>query len=99
MQLHTQLWTNFEPGIQPRVRSLSSRNGITRSSSLRVTLGSFFAVFVCLGAFAENGQEAWLRYASMSQAQAAQYQSLPGTVVVLGDSVVLESAQKELVGG
>ena len=99
MQLHNQPWTNFEPSIQPWVRSLSSRNAFTRSSCLSFTLGSFFVVFVCLGAFAENGQEAWLRYASMSQAQAAQYQSLPGTVVVLGDSVVLESAQKELVGG
>ena len=49
--------------------------------------------------FAESGEAAWLRYARLTPALAAQYESLPATVVLLGDSPVLESAQSEIVRG
>ncbi len=49
--------------------------------------------------FAENGHEAWLRYARLDSKVIAKYASLPDTVVVLGDSGVLHSAQGELIRG
>ncbi len=50
-------------------------------------------------AHAETGYDAWLRYAPLPQASAQEYKSLPAVVVVLGDSVVLKSAQEEMIRG
>ena len=51
------------------------------------------------GARADNGADAWLRYARLQPSIAAQYRSLPKNVIVLGDSPVLQSAQHELIRG
>src|SRR5262245_26121461 len=48
---------------------------------------------------AETGAEAWLRYAPLGETQAAKYSSLPASVVVLGDSLLLHSAQQEVIRG
>ncbi len=48
---------------------------------------------------ADTGENAWLRYARLQPAIAAQYKSLPTEVIVLGDSPVLMSAQHELIRG
>jgi alpha-glucuronidase len=48
---------------------------------------------------AETGAEAWLRYAPLGETEAARYSSLPASVVVLGDSLVLHSAQQEMIRG
>jgi alpha-glucuronidase len=48
---------------------------------------------------AETGAEAWLRYSPLSPQAARSYQQLPSKTVLLGDSVVLHSAQQELVRG
>ncbi|PYY12422.1 MAG: hypothetical protein DMG61_16575, partial [Acidobacteria bacterium] len=48
---------------------------------------------------AETGEDAWLRYARLEQRVAQQYQSLPVTVVALGDSAVIHNAQQELIRG
>jgi alpha-glucuronidase len=48
---------------------------------------------------AETGEDAWLRYAPLAQADAAKYQSLPASVTVLADSSVLTTAQSELIRG
>ncbi|HWC17505.1 MAG TPA: alpha-glucuronidase family glycosyl hydrolase, partial [Terriglobales bacterium] len=48
---------------------------------------------------AETGEEAWLRYAQLSAQETKQYQSLPSSLVVLGDSPLLKSAQQELMRG
>src|SRR4051812_3857001 len=48
---------------------------------------------------AETGYEAWLRYARLNPAAAAQYDRLPRTLVVLGDSPILSAAREELVRG
>ena len=65
-----------------------------------------FALMVVVWAFAavphlraETGSDAWLRYAPLSAKAAAPYQSLPAATVILGDSEVLTTAQKELVRG
>lgn len=48
---------------------------------------------------AENGADAWLRYAPLDKQAAQRYANLPATVVVLGSSPVLDSAKSELVRG
>jgi alpha-glucuronidase len=48
---------------------------------------------------AETGYEAWLRYAPLADSARLRYQSLPATVVVLGRSEVLDSADIELQRG
>ena len=48
---------------------------------------------------ADNGEDAWVRYARLQPSIAAQYKSLPEEVLVLGDSPVLTSAQNELIRG
>jgi alpha-glucuronidase len=45
---------------------------------------------------AETGAEAWLRYAPLDSRSAGKYQRLPVTIVALGDSIVLRTAQQEL---
>jgi alpha-glucuronidase len=48
---------------------------------------------------AETGADAWLRYAPLSEAERARYVTLPASLVVLGNSPLLRSAQDELVRG
>ncbi len=60
--------------------------------------------FLCATAFpsvidAETGAEAWLRYSALSPQAAKGYVRLPGNTVLLGDSLVLKTAQQELVQG
>jgi alpha-glucuronidase len=50
-------------------------------------------------AAAETGADAWLRYSPLSGHAAKPYDRLPGKIVPLGDSLVLKSAQMELVQG
>jgi len=51
-------------------------------------------------ASAETGADAWLRYERITDPAArAQYATLPGAVVMLGDSIVFRSAHDELVRG
>jgi alpha-glucuronidase len=47
----------------------------------------------------ELDRQAWLGYARLDPQAAKTYEQLPEKVVVLGDSVVLRSAQRELVDG
>ena len=59
-----------------------------------------FILFGCLSeVFAETGEDAWLRYARLEPEQALSYRDLPATIVVVGDSELLASAQSELVRG
>src|SRR5579863_3697917 len=55
--------------------------------------------FVPTGAQAETGAEAWLRYAPLEKLAAQMYSDLPASVVVLGDSPLLNSAKRELLRG
>jgi alpha-glucuronidase len=48
---------------------------------------------------AENGYDAWLRYAPLAKSAAHQYQSLPKIVSVRTPSPVVQSAQEELIRG
>jgi glycosyl hydrolase family 67 len=66
----------------------------------RINSSLVVLLFVLCGvSFAENGAYAWLRYAPLDPQIVQTYQSLPAATVVLGDSPVLASAQKELVSG
>jgi alpha-glucuronidase len=49
---------------------------------------------------AENGRDAWLRYAALDEAAARQYRAtLPAVVTSFGDSPLIESARQELLRG
>jgi len=48
---------------------------------------------------AETGADAWLRYAPLDTSVAQKFSALPESVVVLGDSPVLDSAKAELIRG
>src|ERR1700730_6647786 len=48
---------------------------------------------------ADTGQDAWLRYAPLETTAKAKYASLPASVVALGDSPVLRTAQEEMIRG
>src|SRR5580704_2568065 len=59
-------------------------------------------LFVAFGAScarAETGGDAWLRYAPLEESAAQKYSVLPASVVVIGDSPVLDSAKAELIRG
>src|SRR6266566_7076198 len=48
---------------------------------------------------AESGYDAWLRYAPIAEAARSRYASLPGSVVALGNSMVVSTAREELTRG
>ncbi len=48
---------------------------------------------------AETGHDAWLRYARLQPTAAERYRALPVTAFSLGDTLVLNTAQAELVRG
>src|SRR5713101_6279636 len=48
---------------------------------------------------AEASRDAWLRYAPLESAVRSKYESLPASVVVLGNSAVLRTAQGEMIRG
>ncbi len=48
---------------------------------------------------AETGAEGWLRYAPLARETAARYDSIPNSVIAVGNSEVLNSARGELVRG
>jgi alpha-glucuronidase len=56
-------------------------------------------MFAIAPARAEDGHEAWLRYAPIDASAAKIYASLPHAIAVQGDSVVLRSAREELSRG
>lgn len=47
----------------------------------------------------ETGAAAWLRYAPLDKQVALNYAALPASVVVIGDSPILNSAKSELIRG
>jgi alpha-glucuronidase len=48
---------------------------------------------------AETGAEGWLRYAPIESQTARKYERLPATVVALRDSLIVKTAQQELIRG
>ena len=58
-----------------------------------------FVYLLAATASAETGAEAWLRYSALSPQGIKTYQRLPRKIAVLGDSVVLKTAEQELVRG
>jgi len=72
-----------------------------RSSFLRV---AYFAGFLALlfpphKLHGDNGYDAWLRYAPLKEKERATFGSFPATLVVRGDSPLLQTSQKELIRG
>ncbi len=85
----------LSPLILVAMRSTRSINSALRFAVLGAALICVWAVT----AAAETGAEAWLRYSALSPQAAKTYRRFPRKIVVLDDSVVLKTAQQELVRG
>ena len=59
--------------------------------------GVLCAIALSVPLDAETGAEAWLPYSALSPQTAKMYERLPGKTVLLGDSLVLKTAQQELI--
>src|SRR5215467_14518843 len=71
-----------------------------RSGFLRVFLAGFLVIlYPAQKLHADNGYDAWLRYAPLKGAERAKFAAFPSTLVVRGDSPLLETSQKELIRG
>lgn len=68
-----------------------------RSNWLAALILCMMAAFAT--ASAEDGSQVWLRYVRASDQEAHRYASLPASTVVLGKSIVLTTAQNELIRG
>ncbi|MGO9589494.1 MAG: alpha-glucuronidase family glycosyl hydrolase, partial [Candidatus Acidiferrales bacterium] len=64
-----------------------------------IFVGLLTALWPVANLRADNGYDAWLRYAQLTNAEHARYGALPASVVVLGDSSVLHASQAELIRG
>jgi alpha-glucuronidase len=78
---------------------MKANNFILRLRSVAFCCALLLLAFAAKDARAETGAEAWLRYAPLEKLAAQMYSDLPATVVVLGDSPVLNSAKGELLRG
>lgn len=58
-----------------------------------------FTAAYALEARAETGYDAWLRYAPLEKTSISKYEDFPTNIAVTRDSVVLQSAQQELIRG
>jgi alpha-glucuronidase len=66
----------------------------------RIPLGLLLiSVFAPAIVHAESSEAAWLRYTPLSADAAKQFASLPRSVTVLGNSAILDNAQRELSRG
>src|SRR5215467_12490619 len=66
---------------------------------LRLILIAIFSIVAPANSLAENGADAWLRYAPLDAQTAKSFDGLPGQIVVRGSSPVLNSAEQELLLG
>ncbi len=71
---------------------MSSCTRLLRRLCVQLSLIALLA----LAASGESGAEGWLRYARLDATTAKNYAHAPDSVVLLGDSPVLQSAQQEL---
>jgi len=66
---------------------------------IAILAGLLIGVWSVKAARADDGHDAWLRYAPLTQIERAKYDSLPASVAVLNDSTVLATSQAELIRG
>jgi alpha-glucuronidase len=64
-----------------------------------VGVALLFLLGLTLSSFSESGAQGWLRYARLNPQAAKQYGRLADSVVTLGDSSVLRTAERELALG
>jgi len=72
---------------------------VNRSIRLAVLAAAFVYAILSPSAFAETGADAWLRYVRLDAKAAKVYQHLPSQAMMVGDSLVMKSAQQELMRG
>ncbi len=101
-------WRRFRPQLAcvSRLRLASRQRFIWRSAEraamailLPAVVAAIAIVWPATAVRADNGYDAWLRYAQLSGTERAKYDSLPASVNVLGDSELLHGSQAELIRG
>lgn len=72
-----------------------------QSSFLRIVLFAGFLAILCPSQklHADNGYDAWLRYAPLKEQERATFVWFPSVLVVRSDSPLLQTAEKELIRG
>jgi len=78
---------------------MKANNSILRLRSAAFCCALLLLAFVAKDARAETGADAWLRYAPLDKNAAQKYADFPVSVVMFGDSPVLDSAKGELIRG
>jgi alpha-glucuronidase len=76
----------------------------TQRARTKARIAAIVAAFLCATVMprpihAETSADAWLRHPTLTPQAARDYERLPPQTVLLGDSPVLKSAQRELVQG
>jgi alpha-glucuronidase len=84
--------------VRKRFRNARGETWQCHVSTFKFAIVAAVLLLPCL-LRAETGAEAWLRYAPLEESVRVKYQSLPSSVVVLGDSVVIQTARAEMVRG
>jgi alpha-glucuronidase len=83
-------------GLMPT--SMSS-NKISRTLRKLLVAAAFLFFGNVFLAYSQTGQDAWLRYARLDPSASTKYSKIPRTIVSLGNSPVLNSAEHELLRG
>src|SRR5262249_31180172 len=86
------------PNLRLLLRALSIRSSFERIFVKRFLLVLGLVTLPTL-LHAETGEDAWLRYARVEEPVARHYQSIPGTVIALGESALIHNAQQEMIRG
>ncbi len=84
------------------MKSTRSITAALRCTALKTAI--LYAAVFCATALpprvaAETGAKAWLRYSALTPQAAKSYERLPRKTALLGDSLVLKTAQQELTDG
>ena len=75
---------------------VTGKSTFSRAAVLAIVVMAFGPMVT---ARADTGYDAWLRYAQLGSEERAMYGSLPAVVVVLRNSVLLDTSQSEMIRG
>jgi alpha-glucuronidase len=82
------------------VNAIRDRSLILSAEMIRLSfLFGWCLIVAASSAWAETGDDAWLRYAPLEPELAEKYKALPNEAIVLGDSEILATAKNELSRG
>ena len=90
-------WSDLTSGVEYGWGTVVTRKHIY--SRAVILAGLLTVIWPAADLRADNGYDAWLRYAQLTNAEHAKYDALPASVVALSDSTLLHTSQAELIRG